>query len=163
MPHNAEREYRSMACMAVKRSAEDAEQSFRIEGYATTFDEPYLLYEMGGEKLFESINPHAFDDCDMSDCILQFDHAGMVYARTRNNSLQLEVDEHGLKVTADLGLTEESRKVWEAINVGLIDRMSFCFTVDKDTYHEDTNTDEILSISKLYDVSVVSIPANPMT
>lgn len=162
MPRNNEREYRTMAVMTAKR-AEGEAPTYRVEGYATTFDEPYLLYEYGSDKLYECIDRHAFDECDMSDCIMQYDHAGMVYARTRNGSLQLEVDDHGLKITADLSLTEESRKLWDAIDKGLVDRMSFCFTVDEDKYNEKTQTDTITVIRKIYDVSAVSIPANPGT
>lgn len=109
------------------------------------------------------IDRHAFDECDMSDVILQFDHEGRVFARTRNNTLSLGIDDHGLKITADLSSTENTRSLWEDINAGLIDRMSFCFTVDEHEYNSDTNTDVITKIKKLYDTSVVSIPANPYT
>lgn len=160
MPKRNEREYRSMNGM-ICRSADEG--SYVVEGYATTFNDPYLLYEFGGEKVFECVDRKAFDGCDMSDVIFQYDHAGMVYARTRNGSLKLEIDEHGLKVTADLGLTEESRKVYEAIQNGLIDRMSFAFTVDEDKWDEKTRTSTITRIGKLFDVSAVSIPANPNT
>lgn len=159
------REYRTMvqAMTAVRSEEAEAQPSYIVEGYATTFDEPYLLTEIDGEKLFEMIDRHAFDDCDMSDVILQFDHEGRVFARTRNNTLTLNIDDHGLKITADLSSTENTRSLWEDINAGLIDRMSFCFTVDEHEYNSNTNTDVITKIKKLYDTSVVSIPANPFT
>ncbi|MBQ8074287.1 MAG: HK97 family phage prohead protease, partial [Clostridia bacterium] len=95
--------------------------------------------------------------------IMQFDHTGMVYARTRNGSLTVSTDDHGLWVEADLGLTEDSRKLYDAISKGLIDRMSFCFTVREDVWDKETRTSIIMQIDKLYDVSAVSIPANPGT
>lgn len=166
MPKRNEREYRMMPVMQIRaeEQAEGQEKSYKVRGYASTFNEPYVLYEdYDGQKIFEQIHPNAFDDADTSDVIFQFDHAGMVYARSSNGSLTVGTDDHGLWVEADLGLTEESRKIWEAISVGLITRMSFCFTILDSEWDEKTKTDTITRIGKLYDVSAVSIPANPGT
>ena len=118
----------------------------------------------------EKVDSKAFDETYMEDTIFQYDHSGMVYARTRNDTLKLELDEHGLKTTADLSSTEASRGIWEAIDKGLIDRMSFAFTVTGDSYEEEEqeNGDIILTrtitkIGRLYDVSAVSFPANEQT
>ena len=118
----------------------------------------------------EKVDRDAFKDTDMSDVIFQIDHEGRVYARTRNDSLSLKIDEHGLKTRADLGLTESSRSVYEDISAGLYDRMSFAFTVNKDSFTEEERDDgtvivtrTILGVGKLYDVSAVSFPANPNT
>lgn len=107
----------------------------------------------------------------MSDVILQYDHAGRVMARTRNNTLELTPDGHGLHVRADLGGTEAGRQLYEEIRGGYIDRMSFAFRVKSDEVTEErdrerghtTLTRRILGFSKLYDVSAVSIPANDGT
>ena len=178
MPHLNERQQQKLAqgreyrmTMAVRAAQEAADESFIVEGYATTFDTIYVLYTYGGYTLQERIDPHAFDECDMSDVIMQFDHTGRVYARTRNNTLVLRIDSKGLFITADLGGTEEGRKLYQEIKAGYVDRMSFGFVVgedrkeytqDHDTGHE-TCTRTITRISKLYDVSAVSIPANDMT
>ena len=167
MPKRNEREYRTMPVLAVRaledEPAEGQAKSYRVKGYASTFNDPYVLYEDSDEAIYEQVDARAFDDADMSDVIFQFDHAGMVYARSSNGSLKVSTDEHGLLVEADLGLTEESRKIWEAISVGLITRMSFCFTILEDRWDERTKTDTITRVGKLYDVSAVSIPANPGT
>ena len=168
MPKTDRREYRSMPVMAVTRAAEneETEAGFRVRGYASTFEEPYVLFEdFDGEEYKEVIDPHAFDEADMDDVIMQYDHAGMVFARTRNGSLKLTVDEHGLLAEADLGLTQDSRRLFESIDTGLIDRMSFCFVIADggETYDKATRTSRITKISKVYDVSAVSIPANPGT
>ena len=164
MPKNDKREYRSMPVMAAARAEGEEEQTYKVRGYATTFDEPYPLFEdFDGENVYEVIDPHAFDAADMTDVIMQFDHMGMVYARTRNGSLQLTVDEHGLLIEADLSLTQESRKLWEAISTGLVDRMSFCFIIEDEKYDQATRTWRIMKLGKIYDVSAVSIPANPGT
>jgi len=163
------REYRMT--MAVRAAQDAPEESYVVEGYATTFNDPYVLYTYNGYTLQERIDPHAFDGCDMSDVIMQFDHEGRVYARTRNNTLTLRIDSKGLFIIADLGGTEEGRKLYQEIKAGYVDRMSFGFVVGEDrkeytTDHEtghETCTRTILRIVKLYDVSAVSIPANDMT
>lgn len=142
-----------------------------VEGYATTFNQPYTLYDLGDYEVREEIDEHAFDECDMTDVIMQYDHQGRVFARTRNNTLQLTTDEHGLKITADLSGTEIGKQLYGEIKGGYTDQMSFGFIVglDEKTYTEDHTTGKmtvlrkIKKISKLYDVSAVSIPANPAT
>lgn len=167
MPKSEKREYRSMPLMIRADAAEDgAERGYKVRGYASTFNEPYDLMEgWDGEMIREVIDPHAFDDADMTDVIMQYDHAGMVFARTRNGSLRLSIDEHGLLAEADLSLTQDSRNLYEAISAGLVDRMSFCFTIaeDGEDYDKKTHISTIRKIEKVYDVSAVSIPANPGT
>lgn len=163
------REYRSMT-MEV-RAVEGEENSMIVEGYATTFNQPYLLYDGRYYKIIEQVAPMAFAGCDMSDVIMQYDHAGRVFARTRNGTLSLAVDAIGLKVTADLSGTDIGRQLYQEIKGGYTDKMSFGFVVAEDQRtsvvdHEndvETVTRTITKIKKLYDVSAVSIPANDMT
>ena len=160
------REYRSMV-VEVKTN----EDEFIVEGYATTFNEPYTLWESRDYKVVEQISPSAFDECDMSDVIMQYDHNGRVFARTRNNTLSLSVDSKGLFIRANLGGTDEGKRLYQEIKGGYTDKMSFGFVVAEDerTVKEDLENDfetvtrTITKISKLYDVSAVSIPANDMT
>lgn len=163
-----EREYRSMELRS--KAQENDEKNYIVEGYATTFGDVYELYRDGKYVVKETVDREAFKNTDMSDVVFQIDHEGRVFARTRNGSLALETDEHGLKTRTDLGLTESSRSVYEDIAAGLYDRMSFAFTVTKDSYIEEEMdngdivlTRTILEVGKLYDVSAVSFPANPYT
>ena len=112
----------------------------------------------------------AFDNTDMTDVIMQYDHAGRVFARTRNNTLEVETDDKGLFIKADLSGTEIGRELYAEIRGGYTDRMSFGFTVRGDyETHEQTEdgaeiyTRHITDVAKLYDVSAVSIPANDGT
>ena len=163
------REYRSMV-MTV-RAAEDNGESMIVEGYATTFNQPYLLFDGRYYKIWEQIAPTAFDECDMTDVIMQYDHAGRVFARNKNGTLTLAVDAIGLKMTASLGGTDIGRQLYQEIKGGYTDKMSFGFVVAEDQRvstvdHEndvETITRTITKIKKLYDVSAVSIPANDMT
>lgn len=170
MPIKADREYRTMELRATAPVDDVSSKSYIVDGYATTFDSPYELYRDGKYIVMEQVDRHAFDETYMEDTIFQYDHSGMVYARTRNDTLKLETNDHGLKVTADLSSTEASRGVWDAIDKGLIDRMSFAFTVTGDSYEEEEQengdiivTRTIKKIGRLYDVSAVSFPANEQT
>lgn len=164
---NQGRQFRSMSVLETR--AKDDEEQFIVEGYATTFDEPYTLYKDKDWELREVVSKDAFRDTDMSDTIAQFDHQGKVYARVSNKTLELLPDEHGLKVRMHLGGTEIGRQLYEEIKGGYITKMSFGFTVDEDeTTRKDENNTEVYTrtitrIGKLYDVSAVSLPANDGT
>lgn len=168
---NAGREYRNTASIEI-RSAEDGVEAEKIvEGYASTFNEPYTLFDFGDYCVREQIDAHAFDECDMSDVIMQYDHNGRVFARMSNKTLDVRADEHGLKMVADLGGTEIGRQLYEEIKGGYTNKMSFGFIVaeDKREVVEDyeNNRTEVLrtitKIQKLFDVSAVSLPANDAT
>lgn len=151
------------------RKAENGDKIIR--GYATTFNDPYLLYDWGDYKVYEQIDRHAFDECDMSDVIMQYDHEGRVFARTSNNTVELSTDDHGLAVEGNLSGTTLGGEVYEEVSGGYSTKMSMRFRVAEDKRevtedHENNITTvmrTITKISKLYDVSVVSIPANDGT
>lgn len=156
------REYRNFALPIETRDGEGENKEYRVEGYAATFD-PYVILVRGGIEFKEQIDPHAFDGVDLSDVIFLYNHAGMVHARQKNGTLRVAPDERGLHVSADLSSTEASRDLYNSIRSGLIDQMSFAFKVREDRYDVATHTRTILKIDKVYDVSAVSIPANPDT
>lgn len=156
------REYRALASFEA-RQRDDENDKYIVEGYASTF-EPYVLFEdMDGTKYSERIDEHAFDSADMSDVIFLYNHEGRVYARKKNGSLDISTDSHGLKIRADLSGSAGGRELYEDIRSGLIDQMSFAFTVREDAYDKETHTRSVLSIAKVFDVSAVSIPANDQT
>ena len=160
-----DREFRKCA----EFRALDESDSYVVEGYATTFDQPYTLYSDGYYELREVVDSKAFEKTDMSDVIMQYDHEGRVFARNRNKTLDLMTDEHGLKITANLGGTDIGRQLYQEIKGGYTDRMSFAFTVSDDKRERETIdgkivvTRRILGFRKLYDVSAVSTPANNST
>lgn len=165
-----DREYRNMI-MQIREAVEGEEDPGKVvTGYASTFDEPYKLYSGEGWELWEVVDRSAFDDTDMSDVIMQYNHEGRVFARVANNTLRVVPDERGLFIEADLGGTELGRQLYEEIKGGYTDKMSFGFVVNDDV-ETRTNLDDgrveytrtIRGISKLYDVSAVSIPANDAT
>lgn len=168
MPQKSEREYRAMSMVAVER-AEDDERMI-VQGYASTFDEPYLLYQDQDVEVWEVVERTAFDKTDMSDVIMQYDHQGRVFARVKNNTLTVGPDDRGLLTSADLSGTDIGRQLYQEIAGGYTDKMSFGFTVAEDRREsvdiEDGKTvltRYITKVGKLFDVSAVSLPANPGT
>ena len=158
------RQYRSFAASNFA-AVDDAERHpYTVRGYFTTFEDPYTLWtDSDGTERKEVIDRDAFAGCDLSDVIFQFDHHGMVFARQRNKTLEVGFDDHGGWCQARLDGCQQGRDLYEAITNGLIDRMSFGFTIADFDYDRDTHTSRIMRIDKLYDVSAVSIPANPDT
>ena len=157
------REYRNIPLQNFElRKEGESEQTFIVEGYATTWDE-YVLFEDEGVQYKEQILPEAFKDADMSDVIFVKDHEGTVFARTKNGTLQLSVDDHGLKVRADMSKTSSARAAFEEIESGMYDQMSFAFTVNDDEYDKKSHKRTIRGLKKLYDTSFVGFPANPGT
>lgn len=169
MPVDTEnREYRSMSAV-MEPAAEAGEGSFLVRGYATTWDDPYLLYESGGRQVWEQVARGAVDaESDTSDVIFQYDHSGPVMARISNATLSVVADDpHGLLVEADLGKSPAARGLWEEIKNGLVTRMSWAFKVDRSSVDRDRPDGSVLRtiehVSKVFDVSAVSIPANDAT
>ena len=130
---------------------------FYVEGYATTFDKPYLLYEWDGNKYYERIDRNALAGADMSDVIMQYNHEGKVLARLSNGTLGVEANDNGLFTFADLSKSRAAQDMFEEIKNGLVTKMSWAFRVSEDSYDRDTRTRTILKIAKVYDVSAVSI------
>lgn len=162
MPFKTDREYRALAApLSVQAATKRIDTEHYVEGYATTFDKPYLLYEFeDGTKFYERIDAHALDGADMSDVIMQYDHEGRVFARQSNKTLLLIPDHRGLLIAADLGKTDLARGLYQDIEAGMITKMSWAFRVQEESYDRATRTRTILKIKKVYDVSAVSIPAN---
>ena len=161
------REFRDMEIRALG----DGQDEQIVEGYASTFNEPYLLWEEDGYHVYEQVDRRAFDGCDMADVIMQYDHEGRVFARISNGTLAVTPDDFGLKVRALLGGTELGRQLYQEIKGGYTTKMSFAFIVAEDRREIEENLETgdvtilrtITRISKFYDVSAVSLPANPAT
>ena len=139
------------------------EQENRVEGYAVVFEDATVLYEFDGVEYKELIARGAFDAAQMADVVMNFNHTGKPVARTKNRTLDITVDNTGLRISADLSGTEEGRKLYEEIKGGYIDKMSFAFSIDEDEYDKATHTRKITKIKRLYDVAAVDIPAYEST
>ena len=170
---NEGRQYRSFELSNFARRAANDGSDMTVRGYATTFDRQYELWRQPGFIVYERVLREAFDGCDMSDVIMQYDHRGRVFARTSNETLALSIDEIGLEMEARLGGTEIGRQLYGEIDGGYTTKMSYGYRMRDDgrlvevTDELDDGTVVIMQtvrgIAKLYDVSAVSIPANDAT
>ena len=163
----SKREYRNMTMEVVRDENEEQEERKVVAGYASTFNDPYVLFENEDMIYTEQVDKSAFDNTDMSDVIMQYDHEGRVFARISNETLSVTPNDEGLYIEANLGGTELGRQLYDEIAGGYTNKMSFGFTVDADEEQRKEAEDgrvlierTITGISKLYDVSAVSIPAN---
>lgn len=173
MPIKPDREYRAMPLMTKpeERALQLLNTDFYVEGFATTFNQPYLLWSDGNTEYWEQVDARAFDDTDMTDVIFLHNHEGICFARNKmragvDPTLLLQIRETGLFVAADLGMREEGRNEYAAITGGLVYQMSFAFSVRGDSWQETTPGTvlrTITDIRKVYDVSSVDMPANPNT
>ena len=149
-----EKEIRLLAENLEVRASEENEEKMIVEGYAVVFDSPAT------HGFTEIVDRNAFNGCDMKDVPLKYNHTDnfLILARTRNNSLQLSVDDKGLKIRAELLDTTQGKDIYKCIRSGLLDKMSFAFTVEEEKWDVATDTRTILKIDRLYDVSVVDTP-----
>ena len=153
------------------RKTEEGKDELVVEGVACQFDTETVLYKGKYYECREKIATGAFDNCDMTDVIFNYNHCGRVYARTRNKSLALSVKEDGLHMRATLMPEDNGHaELYRDIQSGLIDKMSFAFHVKESSYEYIERADEptieirtITEIDKLYDVSAVDIPAYDTT
>ena len=147
------------------RATKDEENSGIIEGRAIVYDSQTDLGWFD-----EIIAAGALKNTNLKDVRFLVNHnTDMIpLARSRNNNenstMQLIVDEKGLKIRVKLDLenNSEARNLYSAIERGDISGMSFMFTVRGETW-EDEDTDHpkrtITDIDRVFEVSAVTFPA----
>lgn len=140
-----------------------------IEGYAVVFESETEIGNARNGGFYEIIDRNAFNGCNMRDVPLRYNHSEAVpiLARTRNKSLQLSIDSKGLKIRAELLDTQDARDMYARIKSGLIDSMSFAFTVaeggEQISSRNGVPVRRITSFERLFDCSVVDVPAYEAT
>lgn len=133
-----------------------------VEGYAVVFEQPQT-YTFGNDTYTETISRNALDGADMRRVVMRYNHNDTVFAmaRVKNGSLNLITDDFGLKIRAELIDTQSNRDLYRMIRDGLVDEMSFAFTVaqggDVWEYSDDFSIVKrtINRIETVYDVSAV--------
>lgn len=145
----------------IKARSTNDDSKMVLEGYALKFEKETELWK--GFK--EVIRKGALDNTDMSRVFLLFNHNDdVILAGTSNNSLELQVDDIGLKFRAELVDTQTSKEVYTLAKQGLLTKCSFSFRTAKNGYKYSRTDDsnelgEIVDIETLYDVAVVTYPA----
>lgn len=139
------------------RNDEQDENKMIVEGYPIVFDkETYIDCFFDG--WYEKIDRNAFANADMSDVALKYNHNDnfLILARTRNKSLTLTIDEHGVFMHAELIDTTTNRDVYRMVKSGLLTEGSFAFTVtdwNEELIDGDVHR-TITGIGKLFDVAI---------
>lgn len=134
-----------------------------VTGKPVVFNRETVIWEYDGVKYKEIIDARAFDEAKMDDVVLNIDHTGKPAAKTKNNTLTLDLQQDGLYMEADLSQNATGRELYEDIQKRFYDKMSFAFTMSESSYNRDTHTRTILKIKRLYDVSAVTFPAYEQT
>lgn len=148
-------------------ASENEENKQLVEGYAAVFNQRTLIWESewSGWKYMEVIDRNAFDGADMSDTVFKYNHGdiAMVLARASNNTLVMNTDDKGLRISADIIDTNNGTDVYKLIKRGDLNKMSFAFTVKNERSESDREnkiyTRTITAFDKIYDVAVVDFPA----
>lgn len=145
------------------RSFEFETNEMRATGKPVVFNSPEVMYEIDGVQYFEQVDARAFEEADVSDVVLNVDHQGKPAAKTKNGTLKIDIRSDAVYMDADLSKNATGRELHEDIKNGFYDKMSFAFTVRKDSYDKETRTRTIEKIERLWDVSAVTHPAYEQT
>jgi HK97 family phage prohead protease len=153
--------------MALLESANNDENKQLVEGYAAVFNQRALIWESewSGWKYMEVIDRNAFNGADMNDTVFKYNHGdvAMILARASNNTLTMNTDDKGLRISADIIDTNNGTDVYKLIKRGDLNKMSFAFTVKSERTEVDKEnkiyTRTITAFDKIYDVAVVDFPA----
>lgn len=142
-------------------SVEEIEEEKRLIGYGAVIEKRTVICNIDGLDYYEIIDRNAFKNTDFSQCCLKYNHSNSypIVARVKNNSLSLNVDNIGLRYEARLLNTSSANDLYISVQEGLLDKSSFSFTVKRFNYDKQSRTRRILEIDKVFDVSVVDIPA----
>jgi len=162
--------YGTLQVRSLPEGEEEDKQYVVVEGKATPFDDETVLFKDADfGNVYESIDPHAFDNADMTDVVFDKNHdfeGSGPLARTRNKTLELEVRNDGLYYKAKLNRNNpQAMQLYEEIKEGLRDRCSFAFYIDDwdNGYSREQKDDglhcRVKAISKVMDVSAVTFPA----
>lgn len=158
------REFRNCLSFEIRSAGENGAEKY-VEGVACVFNRETVMYEYDGVEYKEMVDAAAFASADMTDVVFQYNHGGKVMARTRNKTLELSLQPDGLHIRARLDGTAEGRKMYEEIDGGYIDRMSYCYSLADNgaEYDVSRHLRTIKRIKKLWDVSPVDFPAYDAT
>lgn len=165
-PQYGEKESRAFAMPDLK--ADDTGNT--VDGHAAVFGQSYDMYGCWSETIARG----AFDNTDFTDVLFDVNHNldSLPLARSRNNNenstLQLKIDDQGLATHAvlDTENNSDAKALYSSVKRGDINGMSYIFSIRKDEWtglDSDYPSRTITDIAKVWEVSAVSMPANPGT
>jgi hypothetical protein len=145
------------------RAVDTTDGSLRLAGYAATFNK-----EADGLNFREVIAPGAFTralaSSDPVFLLVNHDMEGIPLASSQSGTLQLRQDKNGLYIEAELDpANPKAQELTSALRRGDMDKMSFAFTVSPDGQTRDAGLRTLTQIERLFEVSVVTLPAYSST
>lgn len=179
---------RAVLCGEVRtRQREHAEVEWRVPGdpsagdvriltgYPAVIGQETVLYEGKSFVMKEVIAEGFFDNVLQDDCHLNYVHES-ASAMARNGltgpgGMELSVDAHGLRVYAQLPMDDlDVQRLAPKMDRGVVDQMSFAFTVAQEDLTITTDEDErevylytLRECKRLYDVCVCPLGAYSQT
>lgn len=157
---------RSMSIRALEPEKVD-DKFLVLEGTFTTFDETYSLGIdwWTEQERFEKVNKDCFKNANWKNCFARYNHSheALVLSSYDSGLIEIILDEREAKCIIKMPKTSYSSDVYELVRSGIVNKMSWAFTVRKQSYDSKTRTYEILEIEDVYDISLVPHPANPST
>lgn len=153
------------------REASDSTQDenyYILEGLPIVFNKRTCLGKdyWTDREIYEEISDTAFDEADLSDVVFNVNHGdgNHAVARTRNGTLTLTKQNDGMHCVVKLSKNNpRCVQVYEDVREGLLDKMSFAFTIDEQSFSDKESCYFVRKVGKVFDVSAVEHPAYDST
>ena len=157
---NKRSEYRSIKFETRVEEKQEGGKKLVLRGYPILFNTETSIYDYWYGEVRETILPTALEGTDLTNVYLVGGHEitpDKVLGRNSVN-MRLEVDETGLFFECELPNTQYARDIYNLIESGLVDGMSFGFACS-DQVNSETLTRTITHIDELYEITITPFPA----
>lgn len=153
-------EFRSLRLETRVDEKQEGGKKLVLRGYPILFNTETKIFDFWYGEIRETILPTALEGTNLNDVYLVGGHQvtpEKVLARN-NINMRMEVDETGLFFEAELPNTQYARDIYNLVESGLVDGMSFGFTCS-DEVNEATAIRTITHIDELYEITITPFPA----
>lgn len=142
------------------RAVNNDDGSYTVSGYAVVFNQPSQPL-----PFIEYISRDALNDVDFSKTLLLYAHDyNKILARSDSATLKTEIDDNGLKFTAQIPDTTLGTDTFKNIQAGNVKGCSFGFTISNggdrwDTRQDGTTIHYVDKIDTVSELTLTAIPA----
>lgn len=151
-------EFRSVEFRTEARETEAGKKELIVRGYPILFNVTTKVWDPWYGEIEEVILPQAMNGVDLRNVFLLYGHdMNRVFGRTGKN-LRLEVDETGLFSECVMPNTQEARDVYNLIEAGIVDGMSFWLKTH-DPVNPATLKRTVTKIEELPEITITAFPA----
>ena len=160
MQSNKRSEYRSVKFETRVEQKDESGKKFVLRGYPIVFNTETEIFDFWNGKIRETILPTALDGTDLANVYLITGHniePDKVLGRSGVN-MKVEVDDTGLYFECELPNTQHARDIYNLVESGIVDGMSFGFTCS-DEVNPETKMRTITHIDELFEITITPFPA----